>query len=599
MILLDAYAARSCPVKTQNQYDPTVPEPGEGADAELQEIFAGSQEYKNDVLGRLATAPGALDLRDLPPDERRVATVDAVVAGTPVIVGPALPPDPDGHRRGTPDALVRGESRSDGQPGYHPVQVKRKLLVERRRPAEVFCWTTTLEQPVAPDPLSHDSATALHEHSFRAGREAELIQMAHYVRMLQDLGWAAPHEVAGLIGTDKLIGLEAETPAPESPAPETPAPESPAPETQPDVGIVWVDLRHRFLRTFSRTAETHWRLRSGLERYDHEFGFRVTVAETASRHVEGEPYTPRVTPIVVRECQSCPWWQRCEPMLDAEDVSRRITKTPLDVREISVLRKLGISTLADLAGADLAALMPLYLPEVAHRSQADKRLLTAAHRARMMRDGVALSRIDDEAIALPGGDIEIDLDIETSGDDEIYLWGLLVSADGHAPVYHPFVHWGPMTTDDQVALAREAMAFLERYFATGRRVRVYHYSDYESRHLRELADVDKSRDKLLRRAHDRVARDWVDLYSVVSHHFFGVQGLGLKVVAHEGAGFEWRDDEPGGLNSQSWFAEAINADLSPEDREAARRRVLAYNEDDVRATHALRAWLRAQHGAHA
>lgn len=570
MILLDAYAARSCPVKTQNQYDPTIAAPGEGADAELQEIFAGSQKYKDEVLDRLAHAEGALDLRAVEHD-RSELTRQAVEAGLVVIVGPRLPLDMTGHRRGHPDALVRGQDRPDGRPGYHPVQVKRKLLVEKRRPSEVFCWTVPLEQPFA------TVMSPLNEHSFRTSREGELIQMAHYVRALENLEWAAEKQVAGLIGTDVLIGLEDDRPS--------------------DHGIVFVNLRHRFLRTFSRTADTRWRLRSAIERYDHEFGFRVTVAETAQAHREDEPYHPRVQPIVVRECASCPWWQRCEPLLGADDLSLRITKTPLDVREISVLRKLGISTLDDLADADLAELLPKYLPEVAHRNQAERRLKTATQRAQMMRQGVALSRLGDDVITLPGADIEIDLDIETSSNDEIYLWGLLVTSDGQPPVYHSFTHWGTMTIDDQVELARTAMGFLEEIFATGRRVRVYHYSDYETRHLRELASADRHPDGLLTRASDRVAEEWVDLYTVVADNFFGVQGLGLKVVAHEGAGFDWRDDEPGGLNSQRWFADAINPALSAEDRESAQQRVLAYNEDDVRATLALRLWLRSEHGA--
>ena len=35
-ILLDAYAARSCPVKTQNRYDATVGEPASEPDEALQ-----------------------------------------------------------------------------------------------------------------------------------------------------------------------------------------------------------------------------------------------------------------------------------------------------------------------------------------------------------------------------------------------------------------------------------------------------------------------------------------------------------------------------------------------------------------------------------
>ena len=75
-------------------------------------------------------------------------------------------------------------------------------------------------------------------------------------------------------------------------------------------------------------------------------------------------------------------------------------------------------------------------------------------------------------------------------------------------------------------------------------------------------------------------------------HFFGVNGLGLKLIAAH-AGFHWRDDDPGGLNSQLWFAEAVHGP-TPEIRAQARTRVLEYNEDDVLATSRLRDWLRAQ-----
>ena len=70
----------------------------------------------------------------------------------------------------------------------------------------------------------------------------------------------------------------------------------------------------------------------------------------------------------------------------------------------------------------------------------------------------------------------------------------------------------------------------------------------------------------------------------------GVDGLGLKVVATRGAGFAWRDEEPGGLASRTWFNQAVDG-ATPAEREAARTRVLEYNEDDVRATSVLREWL--------
>ena len=90
----------------------------------------------------------------------------------------------------------------------------------------------------------------------------------------------------------------------------------------------------------------------------------------------------------------------------------------------------------------------------------------------------------------------------------------------------------------------------------------------------------------------------MDLFTTIRTHFFGVNGIGLKVVATAGAGFSWRDPDPGGLNSQTWWDLAVH-DPDPELRKASRVRVLEYNEDDVRATLAVRHWLRDKYSREA
>jgi predicted RecB family nuclease len=65
--------------------------------------------------------------------------------------------------------------------------------------------------------------------------------------------------------------------------------------------------------------------------------------------------------------------------------------------------------------------------------------------------------------------------------------------------------------------------------------------------------------------------------------------MGLKTVAKL-AGFEWRGEDGGGGLAIVRYAEAVG-DPDPEVRAAARRWILEYNEDDVRATAALRRWL--------
>ncbi|HEX2855882.1 MAG TPA: TM0106 family RecB-like putative nuclease [Propionibacteriaceae bacterium] len=583
-IVLDAYAARSCPVKTHNRFDATLPDirgasrlggtrsaPDENtADEHLLELFAGGKAFEVEMLGRIAAgASGVVDLRS-PGEEfsrepidlatRTAATADAVASGAAVILGPALPLDLAGHRSGRPDLLVRGAARDDGGPGYLPVEVKRHRVMETFTGSGAAVRLSTLDRPLP------DQALDLPEWTIKSSRDGDLLQMAHYWRELDAAGWAsAGAPVAGLIGTDQLPGAG-------------------------EYGISWIDLRVKMLRTFSRTSPDGWRLRSPLERYDHEFGFRVKVAQVAQQRIGAvDDPAPMVTPIVVRECDHCLWWSVCDPQLPEDDLSLRISKSPLDVREIASLRALGIETISDLAGADIDDLLVRYLPEVRHRDGAEGRLRLAARRANLMVSGVDLERVSDGPIELPASRLEIDLDIETTSDDRVYLWGFLVDDGGSEPRYVEFSRFDDLDPAAEVELARAALTWLDDLLAGVPDGLVFHYSDFEPVHIGRLAA--RSRDPEFVALGRRVNARTVDLFTTVRQNYFGANGLGLKVVARSGPGFDWRDGEAGGLNSQRWFAEAIGTGDDGV-RNAARRRVLEYNEDDVRATHALRAWMR-------
>lgn len=142
LVLLDAYAARSCPVKTHNAYDPTVPlAPGETNDG-FTEFFDGGQRFEAVVLEQLITrcTGRVVDLRLLLPDDRAgqaAACLRAMDSGAAVIIGGLLPVDGPGHRVGRPDLLVRGADGPNGSPAYHPVEVKwHKICEPPRRPIE-------------------------------------------------------------------------------------------------------------------------------------------------------------------------------------------------------------------------------------------------------------------------------------------------------------------------------------------------------------------------------------------------------------------------------------------------------------------------------
>ncbi|WP_114559108.1 TM0106 family RecB-like putative nuclease [Desertihabitans aurantiacus] len=566
-IVLGPYAATSCPVKTQNAHDPRlvgVPAPPP-ADEALRELFAGGEQWQRDVDDLLAALPGVVDLRPVasePAAVRAGRTVEAMASGADLVLAAQLPLDVEGHRYGRCDVLVRDPDTA-GRHAYHPVLVKGHRVRERRAPAPGL----SLLHVSGTDAPSRAAAVAHPEESFRTiRRERDAVQLAHLYRMLQACGRAPDGPPrGGLVGTDD------------------------------PVGITWLELAEPVFRTFSRTAPGGWRLRSALERHDHEHQFRVSVARRAEQ-LDQPDVTPMVHPIKVSECDRCQWWRACEPQLDAEDISVRIAKAPLDVREISVLRSLGVATTTELARADLDALLPRYLPEVAHRHGAEQRIRRVQRRAQLISDGVVLERLEAGPVDVPAAELEIDLDIETSADDRVYLWGFLVNdMVAGTSEFRSFVSWHDLDDAGEVALAAEAMDWLRGLVEGPRPVRVYHYSDYETVRIGQLAErtgADGAAGALLTWARDEGVRSFVDLFATVRDHLFGVNGLGLKVVASEGAGFSWRDDDPGGLNSQRWFAEAVHGPTD-EVRAQARQRVLQYNEDDVLATAALRRWLRS------
>ena len=178
-----------------------------------------------------------------------------------------------------------------------------------------------------------------------------------------------------------------------------------------------------------------WRLRSPLERYDHEHAFRVEIAPVAQQQT-GDPTTdPHLLVESDRQrgmSARCQWWEHCRPQLDPDDVSLRIDKAPLDMREIATLRRHGISTITDLVDAELDELAEL----VSARSHPSRRGRRAGSGSLPAGRGCCWTAAPSSG--RPTGPIdgarrptvEIDLDIESSADGRVYLWGFLVQHAG-------------------------------------------------------------------------------------------------------------------------------------------------------------------------
>ena len=206
---------------------------------------------------------------------------------------------------------------------------------------------------------------------------------------------------------------------------------------------------------------------------------------------------------------------------------------------------------------------------------------------------MALS-IEPDQITAKRADVEVDIDME-SYEHATYLWGALVSvnceAEGITEGYVPFVTFEPLSDEREAELFGEFWTWLmdlrKRVVAQGLSFRSYcfwHPAE-EGQMRRAVATGGPG----LPRERDLKAffgsGQWIDLHQLCKEQLVTEGPLGLKAMATI-AGFSWRDDDPSGEASIGWYEEAISTTPG-----AAKERLLAYNEDDVAATRALRTWL--------
>jgi predicted RecB family nuclease len=335
--------------------------------------------------------------------------------------------------------------------------------------------------------------------------------------------------------------------------------------------VVWHDL----------TAKTWPGGRSAVTEYDVRFADRVAVASAAAA---GEPAL--AAPSRILECRRCPWWPTCE----AELTRTRDVSLVVRGEDAEGLRKIGVSTVDELAGLNPADEPPMSWTS---GSFTDAVVLARA----WLADLTLVRRV--RQVAVPRGDVEVDVDMESFGESGAYMWGCLLSgADiGVEQGYRAFVTWDPLPTTDEARSFAEFWAWLtdvrERTLAAGLTFRAYCYNALaENRWLFGSVERFGDHEGIPPRVEVKSFVDsdeWVDLFLSVSEQFLCSQGKGLKVIA-PAAGFGWRDPEAGGEASMGWYRDAVGMDGDLPDA-TQRERLLQYNEDDVLATRALRGWM--------
>lgn len=561
--LLNSRVAVQCARRAHNDHDPTMSDLPL-VDVPLSRWAEAGITFEEAVVTYLISKFGdsCVDLRSLRHADAIPATSEAMDSAIPVIIGGALPDDIAGRRRGRPDLLILSGMRDDGAWGYLPADIKSHQVLRATKTGSINA--IALDRLTDSDGWSTQSGLSPNS----AHRLTDLMQLAHYWRLLEACGHDADRgPVGGLVGSDTFASDEP--------------------------FLVWQSLTEPDFSTFSRSRGTA--KRSALERYDHEFGFRVKVVDVAEQQGQPDAPLPLVRPVIIDECDSCPWHDVCFEEVGDSEPSVHIVSGRLGLREWNALRSVGVITVEDLAGLSLDdPRLASYWPELdIKQARAQSRLEDAVTRAQMSLAGERLRATGGRAHEVPGADVEVDFDLEWDADGRLYLWGLLVT-DGNGQRLESVYSWDPLDEGGEADLASVAIARLvslrKEAEASGLSFRVYHYSHPEISMVRSL----------IRRGgpHPWPSEEWweeftsecfVDLLPIVKAGFIGLRGLGLKEVA-QAAGFEWQDDDPGGEQSLDWIEEARHA-TDADVREAARRRLLDYNTDDVMATLAVRRWL--------
>lgn len=264
----------------------------------------------------------------------------------------------------------------------------------------------------------------------------------------------------------------------------------------------------------------------------------------------------------LKECATCRFWPHCEPMLRAADDLSLFLPGDRGQR----YRQRGIETVTGLAQAGLGE--------------------PSALAAAWQRGTAVLRR--QRITPPPRAEVEIDIDVEAYLDQGAYLWG---TYDGQR--YRPFITWGPLGEAEEAGNFADFWGWLMARRAAARErgstFRVYCYARNGENHwLRSSArrlPGGPSEEEV--RAFIR-SEEWVDVFDAVTASLAGPFGLGLKTVAPQ-AGFHWRDRGFDGEESVNAYRVAVGLDAG--DSGEARRLLLRYNEDDCRATAAVRNWL--------
>jgi hypothetical protein len=220
----------------------------------------------------------------------------------------------------------------------------------------------------------------------------------------------------------------------------------------------------------------------------------------------------------------------------------------------------------------------------------------------------------DKDFFIPEFDLEIDIDLENSlsafqdnglseieGKDRVYLYGFgihdrTLNKDWHSAKFDSFADYSN-TEDGEYQLLLKMWNFLKEHVAqaeaAGKSIGIFHYSSHEKTWWRNFArnHEGKAGVPTLEEVDDFTGDYFVDLLDYSKQVALGTTGYGIKKLAPK-AGFNWAVQDPGGALSLLKYKDTVDQNKSKAEQQESIDWLYSYNLDDVRATFAVRDYLR-------
>lgn len=459
----------------------------------------------------------------------------------------------DKSRVSRPDILIQVGLSSSGFPLWAPVDIKNHGAFDgenKSNKVKISKWAN--HRP---------------DHAIEVSGKIKFddgMQLAHYYVHLSNLGIASPNYLVGVVGRDYE-------------------------------SIVWAFL-DQTRQGRGGTAPTYLSIY-----YKNFLEAEQIVKKAIERNQDMTVEAPSIPKMKSGKfgCSMCEYRKIClNEMISFDDGAGHVTLLPRVTPGVAEKDFPGIESIRELIAAS------------GLNDSAEK----ARRRAKAWESGIPQLVDPSEPLNIPEFDIEIDIDLENSqalleeilegeqiGDDRVYLYGYgihdrLRNPDWRTASFEHFSNFGG-TSDDEyelmLAMWQKLNLMAEMAQSKGNSIGIFHYSSHERTWWRRFVNrfSDRPQTPTSDQVEDFMNRYFVDLLNYSKKVALKTTGYSIKQLAPL-AGFFWSVDDAGGANSLIKYKLATNISASVEDQQNAIRWLIDYNRDDVKATYAVREYLR-------